>query len=75
MSQRHSLTTNVLAERLTCVLPGVVIRFVRDIRRRLRLVDEMSDPFLKMSVNASQQLHMFEGWYWKSLKTMAFDAL
>ena len=70
MSQRYTPTPNVLAERLTCVLPSVLIRLVRDVRRRLRLFDEMSDSFLKMSVDVSQQLHMMEGWYWKSMQTM-----
>ena len=70
------LRPDVLTDRfvcLTCVLPGDAIRFVRGVRRRLRLLDEMSDSFLKMSVNASQQLHTIEGWFWKSTKTMAFE--
>lgn len=54
--------------------PVDVIRFVCSIRRRLRLVDETSDPFLfKKSVDANQQLHTIESWYWKSSKIMAFD--
>ena len=74
MSQRHGLTPNALGGRLTCMSPVDVIRFVCSIRRRLRLVDETSDPFLfKKSVDASQQLHTIESWYWKSLKIMAFD--
>ena len=44
--------------------PVDVIRFVCIIRRRLRLVDETSDPFLfKKSVNASQQLQTIESWH------------
>ena len=73
MSQRYTPTPNVLAERLTCVLPSVLIHFVRNVRRRLRLFDEMSDSFLEMSVDASQQLYMMEGWYWKSMQTILFE--
>lgn len=64
------LTPNAPGESLTCVQPVDVIRFIRIVGRRLRLVDEMSDPFLTKSVDASQQSHMIEGQYRKSSATL-----
>ena len=71
----HNATTKISrvapGGRLTCVLPVDVRRFIRVVGRRLRLVDETSDPFLTKSVNASQQSHMIEGRYRRSSETLA----
>lgn len=59
---------NAPGERLTRVLPVHVVRFVRAVGRRVRLVDEISDAFLKKLVNAKQQSHMVEvgiGSFWR----------
>ena len=67
-------TANAPGERLTCVLPVHVIRFLCVIGRRLRFVDEISDPFLAESVDgldASQQSHTLERRYRKFSETLA----
>lgn len=68
----HKATTdffsNAPGERLTCVLPVDVRRFIRVVGRRVRLVDEISDSFLTKSVDASQQS---QGRYRRSSETLA----
>ena len=74
-SSMHNASTkisrNAPGERLTCVVPVDVRRFIRIVGRRLRLVDEISDSFLTKSVGASQQSHVVEGRHGRSSETFA----